>query len=85
MIFANPCCERMKRSLAWGENPEDRAIHLAGNGFGPLLVRVGSSAYRDAEGAKKAWDELPILFCPFCGTRLQTDEDVERYLNPGAT
>jgi len=75
MIFTKPCCDRMKRALAWGSNPEDRAIHLAGDGFGPLFVRVGSAEYRACEGPEKQWCELPVLFCPFCGTRLQTDEE----------
>ena len=56
-------------------------MHLAGADFGPLLVRVGSSTYMGSDGPQKQWHELPVLFCPFCGTRLQTDEDVERYLS----
>ena len=85
MIFSKPCCDRMKRALSWGAYPEDRAIHFAGADFGPLLVRVGSSDYRTAEGLQKEWHELPVLFCPFCGTRLQTDEAVDDYLKGNPT
>jgi hypothetical protein len=39
-------------------------------------------AYHDEEknGQRaRVWFQEPICFCPFCGTQLQTDEDVEKW------
>ena len=80
MIFTEPCCERMKQCLSWGE---DRAFHLAGDTFGPLVVRIASSVFKSREGPQKQWYEFPVHFCPFCGRELQTPADVERYLSGG--
>jgi hypothetical protein len=77
MIFTEPCCQVLKICLAEGE---DRTFHRLGGGNGPLHVRV----YTTRAGQDLQFHEQAVIFCPFCGTRLQTSEAVERFLKGDA-
>lgn len=67
--MSEPCCPEMKEAL------EADAI-----GFGEfhdtILNRDNHLNFADCrpyeEGA--VWNEYPISFCPFCGTRVETEE-----------
>lgn len=61
---------------------------LAAEGFDPLLtvgengviyLTVGLVDADDAEGSAALVDH-PMFFCPFCGTRLQSAEEVKNKL-----
>jgi hypothetical protein len=82
MIFSEPCCRVLKSCL---EDGDERAFHRAADSIGPLVVRVKSQLYRTHTGQDRQWVEIPVYFCPFCGTRLQTGEAVERYYMSGDT
>lgn len=65
---------------------------LAGEGFDPLVtvnengviyLTVGLVDADDGDG--DALVDHPMFFCPFCGTRLQTAEDVRRKLTAEPT
>jgi len=71
MIFSIPCCEKLERYLASEHSPLERF-----RGTGPLMLAACWNK-ESGEPYDVAWD--PVLFCPFCGTRLQTIEDVARW------
>ena len=76
MIFSAPCCDALKNCLICGD--EDRAlVHLAGEKTAPLAIRAYSVWGESGGRPVKAGVTYPILFCPFCGERLQTREGVE--------
>jgi len=75
--ITNPCCKVLKMCLEFGD---DRAFHRAADGSGPLMVRTMSSPYQTRNGQERQFHEQAVIFCPFCGTHLQTPEDVERYM-----
>ncbi len=75
MLFSKPCCKVLKQCL---ENGDERTFHRAGGDTGPLLVRTASSTYEARDGTQRQFHEQAVIFCPFCGTHLQTPEDVER-------
>jgi hypothetical protein len=80
MLFTKPCCEMLRQCLELGD---DRAFHRACGEAGPLMVRTMSSPYRGRVGQERQSHERAVIFCPFCGTRLQTSEDVDHYLSGG--
>jgi len=57
----------MERALAVGET---RMFQLLGEPDSMLVVVLGYSDCGDA----RIWIHLPVHFCPFCGTQLQTKE-----------
>jgi len=73
MIFTEPCCRVLEICLAEGD---DRAFHRLGGEKGPLHVRV----YATSTGQDRQFHEQAVIFCPFCGTHLQTPEAVERFM-----
>jgi hypothetical protein len=77
MLFTKPCCKVLKHCLEFGDN---RTFHRIGGGSGPLMVRTMSSLYQAGDGQEKQYHEQAVIFCPFCGTHLQTPEDVEQYM-----
>jgi hypothetical protein len=77
MLFTKPCCKVLKHCL---ESGDDRTFHRAGGDIGPLMVRTMSSLYQARSGQERQVHEQAVIFCPFCGTQLQTPEDVERYM-----
>jgi hypothetical protein len=77
MLFTKPCCQVLKHCLEFGD---ERAFHRVGGDTGPLMVRTQSSLYESRGGHERQFHEQAVIFCPFCGTQLQTPEDVERYM-----
>jgi len=77
MLFTKPCCKVLRHCL---ESGDDRTFHRAGEDTGPLMVRTMSSLYQTRTGQERQFHEQAVIFCPFCGTQLQTAEDVERYM-----
>jgi hypothetical protein len=72
------CCDSLKEAMAGGEGGEDKD-----SGFEPLIsvgedgilfMSVGLVSMDDDE---PGMIEHPMFFCPFCGTKLQTPEDVD--------
>jgi hypothetical protein len=81
MIFSEPCCRLLRSCL---EDGDERAFHRVADSSGPLFVRVKSQVYGTHSGRDRQQVEIPVYFCPFCGTRLQTAEAVERYMRGDA-
>jgi hypothetical protein len=72
------CCESLKDALT----NEDFEPLFAVDEAGVLYMSVGLI---DAEGEDDAnMVDHPVYFCPFCGTRLQTEEEVEAKLGAEA-
>jgi hypothetical protein len=77
MLFTQPCCKVLKQCLEFGG---ERTFRRVGGDVGPLLVRTASSLYETEDAQQKQFIDQAVIFCPFCGTHLQTAEDVERYM-----
>jgi hypothetical protein len=75
MLFTEPCCQVLKHCLQFGD---DRTFYKAGD-TGPLMVRTASSVYQARGVQERQLFEQAVIFCPFCGKRLQTADAVERY------
>jgi hypothetical protein len=77
------CCQDMKEVLA--AEDFDPLMYEAEDGVLYLSVGIldtedpGEDADEDAEDDEEASGFLdhPVYFCPFCGTKLQTPEEVE--------
>jgi hypothetical protein len=80
MIFSSPCCDKLKTALTAGEDGALRLLHGEGS---PLVLNLhsvyGEAAGKPAPGRAMA----PVYFCPFCGTRLQTCEEVIAFAERG--
>lgn len=63
------CCSELKEAMS-GEEFEP-LITVAGDGV--LYMSVG---LLELEGEEPAMVDHPLFFCPFCGTRVQTQEEV---------
>lgn len=74
--FGN-CCEALKDALT---NEEFEPL-IAVDDSGVLYMSVGML---DAESDEANMVDHPIYFCPFCGTKLQTEEEVEAKTNAAA-
>jgi hypothetical protein len=71
--FGN-CCEGLKDALT----SEDFQSLFGVDETGVLYMSVGII---DAESEDEAdMVDHPVYFCPFCGTKLQTEEEVEAKL-----
>jgi hypothetical protein len=65
------CCEGLKDALT----SEDFEPLMAVDEAGVLYMSVG---LLDAQGEDEPnMVDHPMYFCPFCGTKLQSEEDVE--------
>jgi hypothetical protein len=64
------CCEGLKDALT---NEEFEPL-IAVDDSGVLYMSVGML---NAESDEADMVDHPIYFCPFCGTKLQTEEEVE--------
>jgi len=72
------CCEGLKDALT---NEEFEPL-FAVDETGVLYMSVG---VMDAQGEDEPnMVDHPVYFCPFCGTKLQTEEEVEAKLNAEA-
>jgi len=78
MLFTQPCCKVLKHCLESGDDPTFHRV--VGGDTGPLMVRTMSSLYPTRGGQERQLHDQAVLFCPFCGTQLQTPDDVERYM-----
>ena len=68
--FGN-CCEGLKDALT----SEEFEPLMAVDDKGVLYMSVG---LLDAQGEEEPnMVDHPMYFCPFCGTKLQTEQDVE--------
>jgi hypothetical protein len=63
------CCETLKDAMSEQEYP---LISVGDDGV--LCLSVGMT---DVEEEEPSVVEYPLFFCPFCGTRLQTQEEVD--------
>ena len=64
------CCEGLKDVLT----NEEFEPFMAVDDHGVLYMSVGML---DAESDEANMVDHPMYFCPFCGTKLQTEADVE--------
>ncbi len=76
MLFSKPCCAKMESSLTH----ETRMFDLVGTEPDTvLMLAVGFASKEEAGKVLRMWAYEPVLFCPFCGTELQTAEAVEQW------
>ncbi len=68
------CCEGLKDALT----NQDFEPLIAVDDQGVLYMSVG---LLDAEGEEPNMVDHPMYFCPFCGTKVQTEEEVEAKAN----
>ena len=64
------CCDGLKDALT----SEEFEPLMAVDDSGVLYMSVG---LLDAEGEEPNMVDHPMYFCPFCGTKLQTEAEVE--------
>ena len=64
------CCEELKEVLS----AQDFDPLVAVGEDGVLYMSIGMLGAEDGEASVV---EHPIFFCPFCGTKVQTPEEVE--------
>ena len=80
MIFSSPCCDDLKAALTAREDGALRLLHGEGS---PLVLNLhsvwGEAAGKPVKGRAMA----PVYFCPFCGTRLQTREEINALAERG--
>lgn len=67
------CCEAMRDAIA-GEDFEP--LFTIGDD-GILYMAVGLVSIEDDEDEEPGMIDHPVFFCPFCGSGLQTPEEVE--------
>ncbi len=63
------CCGELKEAMSGAEF--EPLITVAGDGI--LYMSVGLLELEDEDPAMV---DHPVFFCPFCGTRVQTQEEV---------
>jgi hypothetical protein len=73
------CCEGLKDALT----NEDFDPLFAVDEAGVLYMSVGLMD-GDGEDDEPSMVDHPVYFCPFCGTKLQTEEEVEAKLGAEA-
>jgi hypothetical protein len=64
------CCSELKEAIVG----EDFEPLITEGGDGVLYMAVGLI---DLEDEEPGMVDHPLFFCPFCGTKLQTAEDVK--------
>jgi hypothetical protein len=73
------CCEGLKDALT---NTEFEPLIAVDDDTGVLYMSVG---IMDAEREDEPnMVDHPVYFCPFCGTQLQTEEEVEAKMDAEA-
>ena len=70
-IAAGYCCDDMETCLSAGP---DAALFEHDSGL--ILLNAGRAEQDGEEGNLL----ISVQFCPFCGTELQTDEDIDAAL-----
>lgn len=71
------CCEELKDALSG----DDFEPLIAVGEDGVLYLSVGLI---DLEDEEPGMVEHPLFFCPFCGTKVQSEEDVKAKAEAGA-
>ena len=64
------CCEELKEALEGGDF--EPCLTVGPNEI--IYMTIGLVAQ---EGDETAHADHPLFFCPFCGAKLQTEEEVE--------
>ena len=78
MVYTKPCCERLQEVMV--DKLEQHMLHMIGEGDSKLLLLTTGCHRAEIEGKyATAWVDVPILFCPFCGSRLQTQADIDKW------
>jgi hypothetical protein len=76
------CCQRLKEAIAKPEDDEEEGleplISVGEDGVLYLAIHLDAS---DPEELGTA--DHPVFFCPFCGTKLQTAEEVDAKIGSG--
>jgi hypothetical protein len=67
------CCESMKETL--GSKEFDPLIEVGEDGV--LYMSLGLVG-GDDDNDEPSMIDHPIFFCPFCGTKVQTPEEVDK-------
>jgi hypothetical protein len=81
VLFSEPCCDRLEEALAQGDKQMFRVM-VGDEQPGVLVVSV-CYIVREHEGQMATvWIDNAVLFCPFCGTQLQTQDAIDELLNP---
>lgn len=76
------CCERLALAMAEPDAEDDEALQpLIGVGDDGVLYMAIHLDASDPEELGTA--DHPIYFCPFCGTKLQTPEEVDARVPAG--
>ena len=71
------CCDELKDALSG----DDFEPLIAVGEDGVLYMSVGLI---DLEDDEPGMVEHPLFFCPFCGTKVQSEEDVKAKAEAGA-
>ncbi|HRD77818.1 MAG TPA: hypothetical protein PK264_18085 [Hyphomicrobiaceae bacterium] len=66
------CCSTMADAIG---SPDFEPLISIGDDDGVLYISVGLV---NTEDTKPGLVEFPLLFCPFCGTAVQTDSEIEQ-------
>jgi hypothetical protein len=61
------CCEDLRQSMHSGPNS------MFSNDGGILMLNVAVVPMQNSTG----WFSKPVRFCPFCGTQLQSAQDLQ--------
>lgn len=71
------CCDAMADIL---NNQEFSPLLAVEEESGVLFMAVGNAiieSENDEEDGEMAWFDQAVMFCPFCGTEVQTPEGIE--------
>jgi hypothetical protein len=68
------CCEGLKDALT---NEEFEPLLSVDDETGVLYMSVGLMADEADDDEGPSMVDHPVYYCPFCGTKLQTPEEVE--------
>jgi hypothetical protein len=75
-VSSVPCCKSLEDYMNASEHSPLHRLH----GTGPLTLTVH---WDESTRRPMSWSpEAAVFFCPFCGTRLQTEESVAEWSPP---
>lgn len=74
------CCTSLKDALSGGEGEDGFEPLFSVGDDGVLYMSVGLVEMDEDESGMM---EHPVFFCPFCGTKLQTPEEVDAKVAAG--
>jgi hypothetical protein len=76
MLFTTLCCTKLSDALTQGET---RMFDLVGEPRSVLMLATSYSRQEHQGEMVRAWVHEPVLFCPFCGTQLQTQDAIDEW------